>query len=65
MSAVTRHAIVIERRFHDPPQSRHGGYACRPLARELYRPGHAASSRCLGFAHHPISDTLSIQSKPH
>lgn len=36
MTAVTRHAIVIERRFHGPPQSGHGGYTCGPLARELH-----------------------------
>jgi hypothetical protein len=107
MSAVTRHAIVIERRFHSPPQSGHDGYTggllapelqgaaqvslCSPppLERsltiergderlmlrngetiladaqaamlELDPPPHvelaavqAASSRCLGFAHHPF-----------
>ncbi|HYB27757.1 MAG TPA: hypothetical protein VEF89_14150 [Solirubrobacteraceae bacterium] len=36
MSPVTRHAIVIERRFHGPPQSGHGGYTCGLLARELH-----------------------------
>ena len=36
MSAVTRHAIVIERRFHGPPQSGHGGYTCGALAHELH-----------------------------
>ena len=35
MRAVTRHAIVIERCFHGPPQSGHGGYTCGVLAREL------------------------------
>jgi hypothetical protein len=110
MSAVTRHAIVIERRFHGPPQSERGGYTCGLLARELQRAvqvspcspplldrqltierdddderllrvrdgetiladaqattpeldpparvelaaAHAASSRCLGFAHRPF-----------
>ena len=36
MSAVTRHAIVVERRFHGPPHPGHGGYTCGPLARELH-----------------------------
>jgi hypothetical protein len=35
MSAVTRHVIVIERRFHGPPQSGHGGYTYGLLAPEL------------------------------
>jgi alkanesulfonate monooxygenase SsuD/methylene tetrahydromethanopterin reductase-like flavin-dependent oxidoreductase (luciferase family) len=39
MSAVTRHAIVIERRFHGPPQSGHGGDTCGLLARELHGAG--------------------------
>jgi hypothetical protein len=37
MRAVIRHAIVIERCFHGPPQSARGGYTCGPLARELQR----------------------------
>jgi hypothetical protein len=35
MSTVIRQAIVIERRFHGPPESGHGGYTCGLLAREL------------------------------
>lgn len=37
MSPVTPHAIVIviERRFHGPPQSGHAGCTCGLLAREL------------------------------
>jgi hypothetical protein len=108
MSTSTRQAIVIDRRFHGPPASGHGGYTCGLLARELQgaaqvslrspppleRPltlehdgdkrlqlvdgktivadaqpttldldpprhveladARAASSRCLGFTHHPF-----------
>jgi hypothetical protein len=37
MTAVTHPAIVIERRFHSPLQSGHGGSICGLLARELHR----------------------------
>ena len=32
MTAITRQAIVIERRFHGPPQSWQGGHTCGLLA---------------------------------
>jgi len=35
MSAISGHTVVIERRFHGPPGSGHGGYTCGLLAREL------------------------------
>jgi hypothetical protein len=35
MSSVIRRTIVIERRFHGPPDSGHGGYTCGLLAREI------------------------------
>jgi len=109
MTAVTRQATMIERRFHGPSQTGHGCYSCGRLARERRGAGHvslcsppplerpltteraedderlllldgetiladaqgimleldppphielaaaqAASSRCLGFAHHPL-----------
>jgi hypothetical protein len=44
MSAVTRHVIVIELRFHGPPQSGHGGYTYGLLAPELQ--GAAPVSLC-------------------
>ena len=34
MSSIARQTIVIERRFHGPPESGHGGYTCGLLARE-------------------------------
>jgi hypothetical protein len=35
ISTVTRQKIVIDRRFHGPPESGHGGYTCGLLAREI------------------------------
>jgi hypothetical protein len=58
MSAATRPAIGIERRFHSPPHPGHGGHACRLLARELHGAAHAASSPRLGFAHRPFATCL-------
>ena len=34
-NAVPRQEIVIDRRFHGPPESGHGGYTCGLLAREI------------------------------
>jgi len=35
MSSIIRQTIVIERRFHGPPGSGHGGYTCGLVAREM------------------------------
>jgi len=35
MSTITRQTIVIQHRFHGPPESGHGGYTCGLLAREI------------------------------
>jgi hypothetical protein len=65
MSAVTRHAIVIERRLHAPPQSSHGGHTRGPLARELHRPGARRELAMPRLRAPSIPDTLSMRSKPH
>jgi len=35
MSTIIRQTIVIQRRFHGPPESGHGGYTCGLLARDI------------------------------
>ena len=42
MSTITRQTIVIQRRFHGPPESGHGGYTCGLLAREIKGAAHVS-----------------------
>ena len=54
MSTITRQTIVIERRFHGPPESGHGGYTCGLLAREI-RGAAQVSLRSPPSLDHPLT----------